>query len=1800
MKSSPLPSEVSSGYTQSWVQPLPSPSSVRRSAVSAAKFPAALSSLTQRCLLGLKNLSGRVLRKTRPWSVLALLGAGATASGQIVFRNTIHQDSQDRTWTISDLENTNPTTSSNASATGLLSSAGSGDLTGHSISIHGKAVYGWNSTTALSHADGSDSSLTFAEYLNSLSAAYINGVGGGDFGIDKKGAAPDSHGSRFTNQDEAIIFTFDTPGFDVRSRIKLQGFDFQSFAQAGRFDVFLFDASEGPLVGGVPEGKVSIVYQDRNTKTPFRGNFSIDSGDKLIIATSLTNTSKYRFSRMTLDVVTKEGPGFPNVYQEIIPNDVRFFSGSTTSSATTNNALLFAGLTDPRDDNIRTVVMDMHRGYLVQESRGGTFFYPYEEPPSIESDPATATRSSNSNVRMVFDVSDPTDPTEVARAHKSRVGHMHLAYMMPPDFRVNHEGDEWFNMEDMLNINSQNPLQPDDSPYSFPRYGVRAAYVTPFYFQVDEMRDVRGSNPYIPLNQHTFGGGLPVPIGNLLIIAPVRGASRSIATYDISDPNNPVLLDTLVSGDPRWNQAGDSPGYEPAVFGHYLALHNAIGPRGGSNDDVEFVDFSDPSNLRVHPQKMSSLVGTPRYSQYKDNLMFLGRGVYDMSMISGEDLNGDGDFDDPGETAPSYTRIDVFPESDSEYMLPVGNLLFSAENTEQGGHHFSAFAFQAEPDSNPPTVAYHLPADGAVYQAVTSRIAVIVHEVLDMTTIDTETYCVRPWDSVASDWGAPIEGVIVASDKDILTFSPTSDLQPNTLYQVKVEGICDIAGNAMEAYTFEFTTDSATPLPLPQASRDDITIQDGGMNEVTAANPGSPVNLSISNITTGSGSAAEYFWDFGDGSTSGDWSTSASVQHTFATVGRRAVTLHIRDSAATHKVSTVSFTITIIESIVPGTASNHSSQIAYDEANDIIWCVNPDNNSVGAIEDSTGTQVAYEYDLIYGTVPNQEFGLDPRSLAQAADGKIWVVCHDSEDLWIIDPVADTTSKVLQFDWGKGPHDIVFNTAGNYAFVSLKNSGEVARIDVSNPSAAPEIYKAMDLRKPVALAYLESNDSLLVNQFVSPDGQGEVYSLAGVSGGSFLPTESIFALAADDQTIDATDAARGVPNYLAAIAVNPFGSMAYVGSKKDNIFAGDFEDFDGDPNEFGLSLSPVTTVRALVSPIQLSGSPPYFSSPQDIDNSSQPSAAVFSPAGDLLFVALQGNDKVIVMDAFDGSIVSTLELFTAAEKDMDPFGKVAAPQGLCYDAANNRLLVKGLLDRSVSIFDVDGFKVGNFSSPAKQTVLTVGGTDALDGSELRGKKIFYSAADFMNDNHYISCAVCHLDGGEDGRVWDFTQRGEGLRNNLDLRGKAGMGQGNVHWSANFDEIQDFDLDVINHFGGDGIIFTDTGSGDPVGPLVTPGNTGRSSALDDLAAYVASLDADTIPLSPHRTASGQLSVAAVDGQAVFTAQNCATCHDPATNYTNSGGPTDMEDVGTYNLASSGSSLASGVDTPTLLGIHATAPYFHDGRAATLEDVFDPAYSAAGQEHDLSGIPAGDRADLIQYLKEVDGTVVADVDDYRLRYTLNGDVLEETGNGSGTPSALNGPTFTSGVLGQAIDLDGTTQWVEVPNDDDINLGTRQKHTVSLWFLADDTNGTQMIYEQGGTYRGISIYLDGSTLNAGGWNRKTGWKGTWITETVTAGVWNHVVLTLDADYSNSLVPDALRVYVNGSLVGSAAGSQLNQNKGQNGIGSVNGKTRLTASTTATSNLHFDGLIDDVRIYDRALLATEVSNVYHFAVTNP
>ncbi|MEM9172056.1 MAG: hypothetical protein AAGA84_05055, partial [Pseudomonadota bacterium] len=256
-----------------------------------------------------------------------------------------------------------------------------------------------------------------------------------------------------------------------------------------------------------------------------------------------------------------------------------------------------------------------------------------------------------------------------------------------------------------------------------------------------------------------------------------------------------------------------------------------------------------------------------------------------------------------------------------------------------------------------------------------------------------------------------------------------------------------------------------------------------------------------------------------------------------------------------------------------------------------------------------------------------------------------------------------------------------------------------------------------------------------------------------------------------------------------------------------------------------------------------------------------------------------------------------------------------------------------------------------------TVSTVG-SEILTPEVLAGKQLFYDARDDrLAALDYMSCASCHEDGGHDGRVWDFSQFGEGVRNTISLRGKGGMDHGLLHWTGNFDEVQDFEGQIREFAGGLGLMsdaafFTGTRS-EPLGDS----KTGLSADLDALSAYMASLTT-----SDTRTLEGSgLSSAGLRGQSLVASSGCVSCHT-GTNQTDSvlGA---RHDIGTLDAASGlrlGLGL-DGLDTPTLNGLATSAPYLHDGSAQTVQDAI--------AAHTATSFSAADLDDMATYLLELE---------------------------------------------------------------------------------------------------------------------------------------------------------------------------------------------------------------------------------------
>ncbi|MEM9567992.1 MAG: LamG-like jellyroll fold domain-containing protein, partial [Cyanobacteria bacterium P01_E01_bin.34] len=161
-------------------------------------------------------------------------------------------------------------------------------------------------------------------------------------------------------------------------------------------------------------------------------------------------------------------------------------------------------------------------------------------------------------------------------------------------------------------------------------------------------------------------------------------------------------------------------------------------------------------------------------------------------------------------------------------------------------------------------------------------------------------------------------------------------------------------------------------------------------------------------------------------------------------------------------------------------------------------------------------------------------------------------------------------------------------------------------------------------------------------------------------------------------------------------------------------------------------------------------------------------------------------------------------------------------------------------------------------------------------------------------------------------------------------------------------------------------------------------------------------------------------------------------------------------------------------------------------------------------------------------------------------------------------------------AVRLDGIDDAVLLNDHSALNTASSySQKTIELWFNADDTSGTQLIYEQGGHTNGLNIFLNAGSLNMGAWRSGS---GAWLSADISAGQAYHVVFVFDSG--------SLFGYLNGELIGttSTGFSELLGHTNDGAIGQNASETRFSNSEITSSNNNFAGTIDDVALYNSAL----------------
>ncbi len=245
----------------------------------------------------------------------------------------------------------------------------------------------------------------------------------------------------------------------------------------------------------------------------------------------------------------------------------------------------------------------------------------------------------------------------------------------------------------------------------------------------------------------------------------------------------------------------------------------------------------------------------------------------------------------------------------------------------------------------------------------------------------------------------------------------------------------------------------------------------------------------------------------------------------------------------------------------------------------------------------------------------------------------------------------------------------------------------------------------------------------------------------------------------------------------------------------------------------------------------------------------------------------------------------------------------------------------------------------------------------------------------------------------------------------------------------------------------------------------------------------------------------------------------------------------------------------DAPIHSATLPVAPVGSPGTAPLAEGLSGPAGGLDGGETLLMGEGGPPVPNLVgaYAMNEVTGAVAAD------------------GSGSANAGTITGATrTTSGKYGSGLSFDGANDWVTIAGSESLDLTTGM--TLEAWVYPTAASGWRtLLLKEAPTGLAYALYLqDGKPavyVNLGAYD-----EGKVATASIPLNAWSHVAATYDGS--------TLRLYVNGSSAGS---------RSLPGALTVAPDHPLRLGGNSAWGEYFQGRLDEIRVYNRALTQTEI-----------
>jgi len=212
---------------------------------------------------------------------------------------------------------------------------------------------------------------------------------------------------------------------------------------------------------------------------------------------------------------------------------------------------------------------------------------------------------------------------------------------------------------------------------------------------------------------------------------------------------------------------------------------------------------------------------------------------------------------------------------------------------------------------------------------------------------------------------------------------------------------------------------------------------------------------------------------------------------------------------------------------------------------------------------------------------------------------------------------------------------------------------------------------------------------------------------------------------------------------------------------------------------------------------------------------------------------------------------------------------------------------------------------------------------------------------------------------------------------------------------------------------------------------------------------------------------------------------------------------------------------------------------------------------------------------FIREIDGVVGS----WHFDEGSGTTAYDSSGNDN-DGTLINGPTWVDGKFGKALQYDGSDDYVEVPDSTSLDIPEGSKISITAWVKADAFNTPNLILAKAtsgskgnyhfGVHNGQYLYF---SFYNGGWRELRD-----DTTPLSTGTWYFVAVTFDSS------TDECKLYINGN----------NVKTGSIPYDLITNDESLTIARYLGGGNPWDGIIDELHIYNKILTQEEISDLYN------